>query len=190
MSNATVRHIQRRKSRKRSITRSSIKLPSCTIRQSNQSNTLLLLNSITWSVNEHPENAMTTFSPNFLYEPWCNGEIRILVPVVKDDPLEKILFFHELVIRKGKLSLFDILYRIHSFYVYEALLPEDLLVANVVNSMKRTIDSIVEEFGENVFDVKAKLTGTGLNFFRLLIPQTRFAGFVHHKDNVYILKLE
>ena len=179
---------RRKKSKKRSISRSLIKLPSCKIR-SNQSNTLLLLNSITWSVNEHPENATNKISSNFLYEPWCSGEIRILAPVVKDDPTTTVLFYHELVIRKKQLKLFDILYRIHNFYVYETLLPEDLIVANVVNSMKRTVNGIVDEFGESVFDVKAKLTGTGLNFFRLLIPQTNFSGLVHQKENVYILKL-
>ena len=144
--------------------------------------------SIEWDISLSPLLAKVNgmlVTESFLNRKWCSeNSMKLLLPISVNvnNTGDPIVLFEE-TIRTSKITIFDVLDKIWSFYNTTAVSPEDLTYVAVSNPMKAFSNDKLQSYCKSPFSINT------VHFKDFLQNQTKFKTLKQQDTNTFVLEV-
>lgn len=141
------------------------------------------LNRIRWDIQYPFEKNLFAHLLNTKTK-WCQGEIKLLMPISKSTDDTSMMIYYQETIRKRNVTVGDVISRIDKFYNNTKVLLEDFKYVSVSENMRDFAETSIGK--HSIGD----LSVDDIRFADFLRGSTTFVGLQHQMKNIYSVKFD
>lgn len=156
-------------------------------RRDSELDNLLYFNLIKWDLKDLPDyatvNNQNIYHTEYIDQVWCTSKIKLLLPVNKIVPQNKINIYYQVEINKANITFRDIIHTIYKFYHGTKISFDDLKYIALADTNKESTPYNIQLYKEN------KELYSKLRFISFLQDQTHMIGLKSQTKNTFALHI-